>query len=878
MAKRHAARFGLLTSTAATALLCASAAFAQGTDDQGAALEEVVVTATRQADTVNRVPLAVTAQTQRNLDQRGIRTITDLQATVPSLRLTGQEASGVATVSIRGVRQTSATAPTTGFYLDETALQKRAAAGFSSQNGTPIPPLFDLERVEVLRGPQGTLFGGGSEGGTIRYIQPQPSLTRYSSYARAQWMDTKGGDSGYEAGVAIGGPIVQDKLGFRASIFRRKSGGWIDLTDYRNGAVYDEDANEGEIVMGRIAVAWAPTEHTRLTFSYFTSKDETDHNGTAYNLDIPGVLSVPSLCYDNQASLAMPIASPGRSQPVAFARGPTCNGRAGQPGIFVTPGYTVGPLDLDRNQSLVFGPSPTSTHLEVASLNAEWNVTEDLTIRSVTSYIEDLNKGQNPQNFHQGLTSYRNVGNASYTEPGKPAIPIPGGVNYNPNVTGTPNGLGLGAYIQPNTRNTRFGFSQEFRASSRPDKPVSFVVGVYFANTRATVTQRALASDLGFIQMTGLSIQQRYGVPNPGYYANIYESNKDVETAAFGDVTWRVTEQLRLTGGIRATHVTTSFVQTNFGPNGYTLTPQVSDGTLVVGQITEDPVTPKASLQYLFTPDNLVYATAAKGFRAGGVNQVFSSAGQSQLFGQYGLTKAILPITYGSDSVWSYELGGKFRLLNGRAQVNAAIYRIDWSNVQTNVGLGGDGFVVNVPTARSKGAEAEVQLRPFRALTLNAAGAYGTAKYTSTVKFAGARGLDLLAAQDGQRFPQPKWTFDVGARYDLALTQDVRAYARVDYRWLDAYQLAPPGAPNYTPDSSLVPSQQNVNLRIGFDYRDFDLNFFVNNLTDEKKGQLTGGRSTCTNADCSTFNNYNIGRTVSAPIPRQIGVQIAFRH
>ncbi len=128
-------------------------------------------------------------------------------------------------MSIRGIRQTSSTAATTGFYLDETALQKRAAAGFGSQNGTPVPPLFDLERIEVLRGPQGTLFGGGSEGGTIRYIQPEPGLTDYSSYARAQWMQTKGGDPSYEAGVAVGGPIVDDKLGFRASVFARKNGG-----------------------------------------------------------------------------------------------------------------------------------------------------------------------------------------------------------------------------------------------------------------------------------------------------------------------------------------------------------------------------------------------------------------------------------------------------------------------------------------------------------------------------------------------------------------------------------------------------------------------------------------------------------------------------
>src|SRR4051794_24454558 len=97
------------------ALMAAGSAMSQEADTT---LEEITVTATRTSDTVNRVPLAVTAETQKSLDQQGIRTIGDLAATVPSLLVTGQEASGLATVAIRGIRQTSATAATTGFYLD----------------------------------------------------------------------------------------------------------------------------------------------------------------------------------------------------------------------------------------------------------------------------------------------------------------------------------------------------------------------------------------------------------------------------------------------------------------------------------------------------------------------------------------------------------------------------------------------------------------------------------------------------------------------------------------------------------------------------------------------------------------------------------------
>ncbi|MGV3590372.1 MAG: TonB-dependent receptor, partial [Gammaproteobacteria bacterium] len=821
------------------------------------------------------VPLAVTAQTQLMLDQKGVNTIRDLAQTVPSLRLMGQEASGVANVAIRGVRQTSATAATTGFYLDETPLHKRAAAGFGSQNGTPVPPLFDLQRVEVLRGPQGTLFGGGSQGGTIRYIQPAPSLTDYSAYGRTQYITTRDGDPTYEGGIAVGGPLIEDKLGFRASIFTRESGGWIDLTDFRNGRVYEENANDGEVNLGRVALSWAPTDDGLLTLSYFKSTDETGHNGRSYNLDIPGTLTVPSLCYDTAAITALPVGNIGRSLPTAFAAGPSCNGRANDPGVYITQGYTVGPLDLDEFQALVLGPSSTRSELDVATVDYQWQITDAIELRSITSWIEDVNTGTSPQNFHQGQISYRNAGNAWY-EDGSLRLAVPGGVGFNPNVTNTPNGLGLGAYLQTNTNNTREVLTQEFRMTAEMDR-FNFVLGSYFSKIDGVVRQRAATTDLGFQQMAGLTIQQRYGVPNPGFYANIYERVTDVETAVFGDVTYSLSDRWSLSAGVRATHITTDFEQTNYGPNGYTLNPSLLDGTLVKGEISDSPITPKFSVQYTLSPDRIFYATAAQGFRAGGVNQVFSSAGASQLFGQYGLPKTVLPTTYESDSVWSYELGAKLRLWDGRAQLNTAVYELDWDDVQTNVFLGGDGFVVNVPSAKSRGVEIEGQVRPITPLTLNAAVGYGEAEYTSNWSIAGTRGLDLVAARDGQFFPQPEWTLNAGARYDFDISDRFTSYVRIDYTWFDSYHTVAPGTPNYTPDSSEVPELKQWNLRLGINFDAFDVNFFVYNLTDEDEGSMSGGRSVCTNADCSTFNNYNIARTINAPTPRQIGVQLAYR-
>jgi len=857
----------IILGSAAIAALQSSTVLAASDD----ALAEVIVTATRQNDAVNRVPLSVTAQTQKALDQQGIQTIADLQATVPGLRLNGKEASGNVTVAIRGIRQQSGTAATTGFYLDETSLQKRAAGGFGSQNGTPVPPLFDLERVEVLRGPQGTLFGGGSEGGTIRYIQPAPSLTDYTAYGRAQWLTTKGGDPSYEAGLAVGGPIVEDKLGFRASLFSRKTGGYIDLTDYRNGQVYDENSNNGDLYMGRVALTWAPSASSKLTLSYLKSKDQTDNLTSSYNLSEPGQLRVAPLCFNIPYILSLPV--PARAfltPPAVLPVNPGCNANTG---AYVAPGYTVGPFNLKRFQSLALGPTPTRTDLEISSADFQWDISEGLQLKSITSYTTDLSRGQSPQNFPITLFVY--PGTAQIVTPGQPTISVPTGSGFNPNITSVPNGLGLGALLETNTNNKRTAFSQEVRLASAADRKLSFVAGAYFSNTQATVAQLATTSDQGFRQLAGMGVQQRYGVPFTGFFSNIYEYNRDLENAAFGDITLRVTDKLRASAGVRVSYISTSFVQSNYGPNGGT---SAAAQARVTGQISETPVTPKASLQYFFNPDDLVYLSAAKGFRAGGVNQVLTSAADGSL-AQYSLTTAVLPKTYQSDSVWNYELGGKFRLWEGRAQINAAIYDIEWKNVQTFLFLG-DGAVFNVPDARSRGAELEGQLRPFRPLTLNAAVAYTKAEYTSTLKIAGGPGSragDLFIAKDGQEFAQPAWTVDLGARYDFTVGDFGNGYARVDYRWFDGYETVARGTGAYSPDSSDVPGQKNLNLRIGLEHKGFDVSLFALNLTDEDEGARTGGRSQCTNADCTTYNSYAYGKTVAAPTPRQVGIQVSYR-
>ena len=195
---------GLLASSALAGFATAAWADEQPVVGGQGLLDEVVVTATRRNDTVSKVPLSITAVTPKDIDQQGLKAIDDLARIAPALTIR-RGLDNQITIAVRGIIA-SAGAQTTGVYLDDVPMAKRIVIGASTGNGNPSPPLFDLERVEVLRGPQGTLYGGSSEGGTIRFITPTPSLTTYSTYGRAEASTTEGGSGSYEAGVAAGGP------------------------------------------------------------------------------------------------------------------------------------------------------------------------------------------------------------------------------------------------------------------------------------------------------------------------------------------------------------------------------------------------------------------------------------------------------------------------------------------------------------------------------------------------------------------------------------------------------------------------------------------------------------------------------------------------
>src|SRR6202034_2466165 len=214
------------------------------------------------------------AFTQEDMDEKGVKDFTDIVRYTPGVSI---DQTGTNAISIRGI-SSSGGAGTTGIYIDDTPIQMRSV-GFNPDDA--LPKTFDLDRVEVLRGPQGTLFGAGSEGGTVRYILTPPSLTQDSTYVRSEVSFTQYGDPSYEAGVAHGGPIIDGELGYRISAWYRHDGGWIDRVDPTTGALVDSDANrEGDVVL-RLAGMWKPIDALTITPSIFYQNDQK-HDVSTY--------------------------------------------------------------------------------------------------------------------------------------------------------------------------------------------------------------------------------------------------------------------------------------------------------------------------------------------------------------------------------------------------------------------------------------------------------------------------------------------------------------------------------------------------------------------------------------------------------------------
>ncbi len=235
-------------------LALAAPAFAQAAADVG---EEIIVTATKRNETIQNVPFSINAQTQADIQRSGAQNIEDISRSVAGLTVQNL-GPGQSQVSVRGVsagqivRDQPGVKEQVGIYLDESVV--------SLSLFTPDLDLFDLNRVETLRGPQGTLFGSGSVGGTIRYITNQPRTDKVEGLVEGNINTIDGGGTGGSIKGAVNLPL-SSQIAARAVGYYTKFGGFIDALGPGGG----KDVNSGERYGGRLALAFKPTETITIT-------------------------------------------------------------------------------------------------------------------------------------------------------------------------------------------------------------------------------------------------------------------------------------------------------------------------------------------------------------------------------------------------------------------------------------------------------------------------------------------------------------------------------------------------------------------------------------------------------------------------------------
>jgi iron complex outermembrane receptor protein len=734
-------------------------------------LEEIVVTAQRRTERLQDVPISVTAYSQATMDAQGSRTIDDLSRLTPGVTFTrggsNNNNSESSAIAIRGIFS-DAGAATTGIYIDDTPIQSRHLS-FPSFNA--YPALFDIDRVEVLRGPQGTLFGSGSEGGTLRFISPEPGLDQFSAYARSEVAATAHGDPVYEAGAAGGGPLIDGRLGFRASVSYRHEGGYVDRDDWLTQQIADRDSNSNKTVTARLAVTWLASDNLSITPSMFYQKRNAA---------------------DTSAWWAP---------------------RAGDPDP--TNGQFAAPF---RNGNAIAQPS--SDEFALPALKITWQFAQ-LQLVSNTSYFKRQ---------QSAITDYTQFDRAIFL-----------GSPYSQEAGGQGDG-----YWGDNQRN----WTQELRLESMDaGARVSWTAGVFYQHAQETTSHRVYDP----------LVQAALGLPADFAGGYIYVEDPrvgiDRQLAVFGQADIKVAEKLKLTLGLR--YASTEFEGRANYPETLVVGPAVSSDATQ----KEHPVTPKVGLNYQLSAGNLLYATAAKGFRIGGVN-----AALGQFCGQQA------PPTFASDSLWSYEVGSKNSFADNRVLLNASAYYVDWKNIQQNVGLAcGFQYAANLGAAKSTGVDLQAQGKIGDAWLLGAAFGYTDARYTQSVSQPNVGAI----VQSGDHLSGSPWTLSLFSQLYVPLYGHV-GYLRADYQYsAKQTDLVPAQNPlndgAFTLGAPGVPAQSYTSLRAGLKAGTLDVSLFAQNLFD-------------TRPKLTSYNDLG-GPTGGTPLfyditwrPRTVGITAIYRH
>ena len=703
---------------------------------------EIIVTANKRESTIQKTPMSITAVTGEQLQNRGIARLEDAIRSVPSVTVRSA-GPGQTELSMRGLAAAGGSAPTVGFYLDDIALTPPVG----SWSRTVIDPsLYDLARVEVLRGPQGTLYGGGSMGGTIRLITNQPKLDEFGGSVSIDGSMTKGGNKpNGTLSVALNIPLLKDKAAFRLAATESYVGGWIDRVvvdpfpfPTGSGCAPFQGCDRGAVENAPVAkrfknVNWTHTTNVRGTLlvkptdnitSTTTGLIQYTRQGGANTFDVP----------------------PGEKYMAHFQ-----------------------PFDIAEPYRDKFWLIGNSTAIDM----------NFATLTFVTSYWK-----RNQALTQDTTEAYQNYFNL-------PAFPT------------NPYEIQLGW-------NDVNQFSEEVRLASNGEGRFKWMAGAFYANLKSV--------NRSFTQDPALCGFSNGGCPaNPdGIIFDATQIFKVKQYAFFGEASFKITPELTFTAGGRYFNFDNSLDLTQ---NGY-FTPSGNLGiTKINSEKKNKGFTPKFNLSYEPNSNLTLYATAAQGFRPGGVNQTVPVTGPGSCLPglqALGLTQA--PSGYDADKIWTYEGGGKFR--GKGVTFNGSFYYNKWSGIQQLLTLPcGFGYTTNAGTAETYGPEVEASFQLTPELSAQVSGTYTHAKLTSVVAGTGySVGQQILNIPKYQVTGALTYSRTVGDNLLLTLRAEdtlVGPAQDVSYSY---YRL---------------PSYNLLNLRMQVERDNWSAALYVNNVTNE---------------------------------------------
>lgn len=713
---------GLLASAAAVALfVIPTMAAAQASGEGATQLEEIIVTATRRSERLQDVPLSITAFSQDDLTTKGIVGYEGLARETPGVVLNKPTANfnnftarGIATNGYGANLQN-----TVAIYIDELPIS-------TIGNTTVLDPnLFDVERIEFLRGPQGTLFGSGSLSGALRILTKSPDLNSFDAAAMVDTGVTDGGSLRQRYNGMLNAPLVDDKLALRVVGFYRDEEGYLD-----NIGTGVKNSNTLIDWGGRAILLWKPTDalSVRLLASYEDSNPK-------------------------DSSLTNPALGDRKRN-------------TDRPDLFVG---------------------------ELTTFNATIEYQFDGALLTSSSTYSTFD-----QKFFVDLA-------------------------------GTFNGaiaFGLDAYGYQDT------FVEELRVASDPGGKFDWVIGGFFLDRRHDVDYFYRSSP-AFLAARGIT-----GLPDE-YYQRQYNHALSHETAGFGELTYRITDRVWLTGGLRYGGLDSQvYVEGGYNSNylGAALTPGFS-GPLAVVPIAaatgvkakERRPSYKVSASFQPVPEVTTYATVSTGFRAPVVN---GFAGRPSLVDPNDL---VIPNGAETDKIQNYEIGAKSTWFNGRLNSNLAAYLIDWSDIQVQANRVSDSvqFATNIGEARSKGFEFEITALPLQGLQIGLSGSFNQAHVTKLTPQEAA----ISGALPDARLAAPKFQGAAYLNYGFDVTAGARGFFSAAFQHVDSFPSSfprVPGAPaRVLPTYGYTDSYNNVNLTLGAMLGKLTLTTYVENLFND---------------------------------------------